>query len=90
MSDVIDPRVKTDKWFNEPVPLKLTYFDRKPLPGITADQVRLNRELTADVCSHGGAVCCDAKRLRWVLEELHKHPGVWSTAKAVIEAALEA
>ena len=65
------------------------YFDRKPLPAITADQVRLNRELTADVCTHGGAVCCEGKRLRWVLEQLQAHPGVWSTAKAVIEAALE-
>ena len=70
-------------------PRKLTYFDRKPMNAITADQVRLNKELTIDACEHEGKICCDAKRLRWVLEQLQKHPGVSSSAGAVIEAALE-
>lgn len=65
------------------------HFDNPPMNAITADQVRMNRELTADACAHGGAICCDAKRLRWVIEESIKHPGASSSLRAALEAALE-
>lgn len=63
--------------------------DAAPENIITADQVRLNRELTVDACQHNGAICCDAKRLRWVIEQAIKHPGASSTLRAVLEAAVE-
>jgi hypothetical protein len=69
--------------------VKLNYFDRAPTNAITAEQVRLNKELTADACQHEGKICCDAKRLRWVLEGLRNHPGMNAASKAVVEAALE-
>ncbi len=68
---------------------EIVYFDRKPTNAITAEQVRLNRELTMDICQHGGAACCESKRLRWVIEESIKHPGASSSLRAALEAALE-
>lgn len=65
------------------------YFDLPPSNAITAEQVRLNHELTVDACQHEGKICCDAKRLRWVLEGLQSHPGINAASRAVIEAALE-
>jgi hypothetical protein len=65
------------------------YIDNPPFRAITAEQVRLNTELTADACQHEGKICCDAKRLRWVLEGLRNHPGMNAASKAVVEAALE-
>lgn len=63
------------------------HFDNKPINAITAEQVRLNTELTNEACEkHCG---CEASRLAWVLEQLAKHPGVSSSARAVIGAALE-
>ena len=70
-------------------PVRPFFFDRAPPNIITAEQVRLNRELTVEACKHGGAICCDAKRLRWGLEGLQNHPGINSTARATIEALLE-
>lgn len=68
-------------------PIVFGHFDNKPLAAITAEQVRLNTELTNEACEkHCG---CEASRLTWVLEQLGKHPGVSSSARAVIEAALE-
>jgi hypothetical protein len=65
------------------------YIDNPPLRALTAEQVRLNKELTVDACQHEGKICCDAKRLRWVLEGLRNHPGMNAASKAVVEAALE-
>lgn len=65
------------------------YLDSPPIRAITADQVRLNRELTVDACQHAGAICCDAKRLRWVIEAAIKHPGASSLLRGVLEAAIE-
>ena len=65
------------------------HFDSPPMNAITADQVRLNRELTADACAHGGAVCCEAKRYKWVIEGAIKHPGCSSSLRAALEAAVE-
>ena len=69
--------------------VKPVYFDREPPNVITAEQVRLNRELTADACQHGGAICCEAKRLRWLIEQAIKHPGASSSLRAALEAGLE-
>jgi hypothetical protein len=68
---------------------EIHYFDRKPPNVITAEQVRLNRELTAEACAHGGAICCDSKRYKWVIEEAIKHPGCSSSLRAALEAAVE-
>lgn len=67
------------------------YFDREPTNAITAEQVREQKracdckETTkqAGECDHG------ENAFRFVLRGLLAHPGVSSSARAVIEAALE-
>lgn len=63
------------------------HFDTPPQNAITAEQVRLNRELTDEACEkHCG---CESSRLRWVIEQAIKHPGASSTLRAALEAAIE-
>ncbi len=62
-------------------PVKV-YFDREPPQHITAEQVRLRLGIMAPAS-------LKTNLFRWVLEQLLTHPGVSSSARAVIEAALE-
>jgi hypothetical protein len=63
------------------------HFDTPPQNAITAEQVRLNTELTNEACEkHCG---CLASRLTWVIEQAIKHPGASSSLRAALEAALE-
>lgn len=78
---------------------EIHYSDRKPPNVITAEQVRLNRQLVDEACVYQpphevdaqmGEFCdCENKRLRWVIEEAIKHPGCSSSLRAALEAAVE-
>lgn len=63
------------------------YIDNPPLRAVTAEDVRAFRSEMQ--CRHGGCQWCVADLTRAFLPRLLEHPGVSSTARAVVEAMIE-
>jgi hypothetical protein len=57
------------------------YLDNPPIRAVTAEEVRERKSEARNIHD-------DVQIYDWVLRELLRHPGVSSTARAVIEAML--